>query len=269
MGRCDLSHALQERLEIVVRGSLFFDNNHRGHRSSRATGLQIGDHFGRGLITLGRLLRDHAPEDRLQLLRDTLARRSQGRDRLIAVSQQPRHQRVSLVGRLRRQQEPQRNAQAVDVGLRVGVLGAQRLFRSHVVHGPHHRAGPRQIGLSRHVGRLDPRQAHIQNLDHARRVEQQICRLDVAVNHALFVSELQPARRLNDAVDGLLDRQRPLLLHNRRQVIAGNVLHDKERRTVLLSRIEGPDDVGVSQPCGRFDLALKPLLRLLRFRDGG
>ena len=64
--------------------------------------------------------------------------------------------------------------------------------------------------------------------------QQQVVRLDVAVDQAALVGVLQAQRRLADVVARLLDRQRPSLLDQLGQVDALDVLHDEEmacRRT--------------------------------------
>ena len=149
------------------------------------------------------------------------------------------------------------------------MLRAERLLRCHVVHGAHHGPAAGQICLGRHIRGLDPRQTHVQNLHRSPGVDQQISGLDIAVNDPLRMSELQATRHLDDAVNRLADRQRPVLLDDGSQVIAGDVFHHQERCPVGLARIEGSHDVGVRQPCRRFDFTLKPLLQFLCLGDSG
>ena len=85
------------------------------------------------------------------------------------------------------------------------------------------------------------------------------------MNDTLLVSELQPARRLNDAPHHLLDRQRPVFLDQHRQVISFDVFHDQEVRPLGLVRIESRDDVRMRELRRRLDLAMKPLERIGRF----
>jgi len=84
------------------------------------------------------------------------------------------------------------------------------------------------------------------------------------VDHSAFVSVLQPAGRLQDAVQRLAQRQRPLLLDERRQVAAVHILHHEEVRTARFASIVGDHDVGMRQPGRSFDLTLEPSQSLRR-----
>ena len=79
-------------------------------------------------------------------------------------------------------------------------------------------------------------QAHVENLDHALFVHQQVGRLDVAMDDALGMGEGQPAGGLADVIDGRLDRQRAVLLDQRRQVLAVDVFHHQEVQALALRR---------------------------------
>ena len=129
-------------------------------------------------------------------------------DRAGAVHQNSVDHRVGLVHRLAREQVEQRAAQAVDVGPGVGVAGVRRLLGRHVVDRAHHLAALRQAcprwPACREFSSM-PGQAHVEDLHRALRVQQQVRRLDVAVDHALVVGVLQAPGRLEDVVDGLGD----------------------------------------------------------------
>lgn len=112
---------------------------------------------------------------------------------------------------------------------------------------------------------VDPSQPHVENLDRPLGVDQQVRRLDVAMNDTLLVSELQPARRLNDAPDSMFGRQGPVLLDELRQVVPLNELHDQEVRAVGFVGIVGGDDIGMFELRRRLHLALKPLHGIGRF----
>ena len=72
------------------------------------------------------------------------------------------------------------------------MLGIHGLLRGHVVHGAHHLARAGQLILLA-AGRLQSRQAHVQDLDRALLIQQQVRGLDVPVDDALLVCVL-PAR---------------------------------------------------------------------------
>ena len=90
-----------------------------------------------------------------------------------------------------RQHEVERAAEAVDVGPCVNPVAVERLFGGKIVDGADHLlvVGHRQRGL-RLVG--EPRQPHVENLDRAGLVDQQIGGLDVAVNQSVGVRIGQP-----------------------------------------------------------------------------
>ena len=65
---------------------------------------------------------------------------------------------------------------------------------------------------------VQPGQAHVQNLDHAAGRQQQVVRLDVAVDQAALAGVLQAQRRLPAVVARLVHGQRAVLLDELGQV---------------------------------------------------
>ena len=126
------------------------------------------------------------------------------------------------------------------------VIGAPRVLRllgRHVVDGPHvHAALGQPAGAAfawpNGLGCLDdPRQPEVEHADRALGIEHQVRRLDVAMDDPFGVRRLQPARRLDQEVDGLDDRQRPALADDagrdrvlRRTPSPGNGRPDPRRR---------------------------------------
>ena len=109
------------------------------------------------------------------------------------MGQQLCHQRIAVVGGFAGEQVVERAAEAINVGPRVGVLGAEGLLRGHVIHGAHDGPGAGQFGLGCGIAAgVDPGQAHVENLDRALLVEQQIGGLDVSMDDALPVGEFKP-----------------------------------------------------------------------------
>jgi hypothetical protein len=53
------------------------------------------------------------------------------------MGQHPAHYGFALVGRLACDQVVERAAQAINIGLGVGVFCAEGLFGGHIIHGPH------------------------------------------------------------------------------------------------------------------------------------
>ena len=96
----------------------------------------------------------------------------------------------ALKRRPQRQQLVQRQAQPVDVA--AGVRLAPQLFGRHVPQSPDDPAG---LAFARRID--GPGQAKVRHADHPVPVDQQIARLDIAVQRALFMGVLQSLGRLN------------------------------------------------------------------------
>ena len=113
-----------------------------------------------------------------------------------------RQRRVALKRRLAGAHLVQHRAQAEQVGARIGLL-AQRLLGGHVQRRAGDEAGARQLHV---VG--DAGQAEVGQLDAiVRRLQQDVARLDVAVDQPLRVGRGQPVRRLHADAHDLAERQ--------------------------------------------------------------
>ena len=173
--------------------------------------LQLGDHLGHRLLPVVGLLGHHPLKTGVQFgghLGPGLAKRW---DRALAVRQKNLHQRLAAVGRIAGQEPVKRAAQGIDVGPVIGHVAVQSLLGRHVVAGAHHLAGrckPLRAAHGR-FGPGDAGQAHVEDLDRPFFVQQQIARLDVAVDDAFAVGILQSASRLEDALDRLPDASGP------------------------------------------------------------
>ena len=93
---------------------------------------------------------------------------------------------------------------------------------------------------------VKPREAHIENLDNALFVQQQIGGLDVAMHHAFAVGVFEPAGRLKDVIDGLVDGQGPLALHEPGQIAAVDEFHHQEVNALRFAGVERGNDVRVN-----------------------
>ena len=95
----------------------------------------------------------------------------------------------------------QRATQAVNVCPRIDRVAVERLLRREIVRRAEHflvmRHGQRILVLNIE----EPGQAHVQEFDRAVGVNQQVRRLDVAVNESRSMSMLQPLGRLPDVLD--------------------------------------------------------------------
>ena len=89
------------------------------------------------------------------------------------------------------------------------------------------------------------------------RRQQQVVRLDVAMNHAALEGVLQAERRLPGVVARLVHRQRPGLLDQLGQIDAGHVFHDEQMGAVDLIGVEGANDVRMVELGGGANLAVE------------
>src|SRR5258706_44227 len=83
---------------------------------------------------------------------------------------------------------------------------------------------------------VQPGHAEVEELDLPALCQQQVARLDVAVNEPAFVSMLQAEGSLPDVLAGLGRRKPSALLDNLGEVLALSVLHDEE---VVASHLVG------------------------------
>src|SRR5690348_6273689 len=105
------------------------------------------------------------------------------------------------------QQKEQRTAQTVNVGPRVGTPRVRGLLRRDVLRRAHEGVSLRQTAARLPLA-LHPRQPKVKYLDLAARVDHEVLRLDVAMDHALLERMLQAQRRLTNEVTGIRHRQR-------------------------------------------------------------
>ena len=99
----------------------------------------------------------------------------------------------------------------------------------------------------------------IENLDRAGDVENDVGRLDIAVNDPFGVGEVQPGADVLEDEQPVRDRKRRSPPDQLVQCFARHVLHGDERLVVVLADIEDRHDVGMSKPPGRPSFAREPL----------
>lgn len=133
------------------------------------------------------------------------------------------------------QQFVEQAARGVQIAAGVGDLGAY-LFGGEVVGGSDERAGPRGRGA---VVPADTRDAEVDDLDPAAAGDQDVGGLDVTMNDACVVAELERMQETQLVADRFLHCDGPLAEASV-QRLAGDVLHDDEGRT---RRVRGAFDV--------------------------
>ena len=152
-------------------------------------------------------------------------------------------------------------AQRVDVGALIDHLVAAGLLGRHVRDGPDHRAGARRrVHL---VDRLQLGDAEVEHLEEIGPVlppaDEQILRLEVAVDDPRGVRDLHAAARLRHQIGGPPDRQRPLAPEERGEALADQVLHHDVGRAVLGdAEVDGGRHVLALERPGRLCLTLEP-----------
>src|SRR5690606_22643200 len=89
--------------------------------------------------------------------------------------------------------------------------------------------------------------------------EEDVVRLEVAVDDALLVRLRERAEDRADDLDGLVDRRRPLALDPRRQQLSLQQLHREEEvaLALVLAEVEHPDRVRVDEQRHRFRFAVE------------
>ena len=111
-------------------------------------------------------------------------------------------------------------------------------------------------------GRL--RQAEVEDLDRLLvplAVQNQVVRLEVAVDKSFLMGVLKPERRLVDEEAGMGHRHRPLGLDQLGQVATLHVFHRKQETLAELGGVVGGDDVRVAEPGDGLDLTFEAFER--------
>ena len=141
------------------------------------------------------------------------------------------------------------HAERIDVGAMVGCLGSRVLFRGHVVRRADSLLLVWRAVAPQHLGDAEVGDFHLAGL-----VEQQVFRLDVAVDDCMIVRVLQRVADWRHDGQGLF-RLQPARAEELAQVHAVNILHQQVKQPVGLSEVVDRDNVRVTQFCERLGLA--------------
>ena len=168
-----------------------------------------------------------------------------------------RRQREAAQRQLPGQHLVEDDAQRVDVGPVIDLQRPLHLLRGHVVQRAHHlpRPGQREVAgvAAQQLG-----QAEVGDLHAALAVQQDVLRLDVAVDDALLVGVLQGVADLRHDPQRLL-RLQVAVAQQLPQVDAVHVLHDEVVEAAGLAEIVDGDDVGMAEPGQGAGLAVEAL----------
>ncbi len=199
--------------------------------------------FPAGLVTLGGILGHHLVDEDGQVRRQVGADFRQ-RLRLGAnVLQGHLERRIALEGRMAGQHVITGDAQRVDVGTAIHRL-AFDLLGAHVQRRTHRHAALRQVE-GRTIAGQAADQTEVGDLDLALARQQDVLRLDVAVDDAQLAGPLQRRRHLAENAQRQQHVGRTLLEQEFAQVAALDVFQGHVRHTVGLADGVDLDDVGV------------------------
>ena len=104
---------------------------------------------------------------------------------------------------------------------------------------------------------VEPGQPHVENSQHAVGAQQQITRLDVAMDHSLPVSVSQGAGGLQNQIARRAEPKRAVPANDCRQVASFDEFHRQVPNAVLDAGIEGAHDVRMIELGRRLHFALK------------
>jgi hypothetical protein len=171
--------------------------------------------------------------------------------------------------RASREKKEAGRSQAVNIGPDVDVVAVDRLFGREVVDRSQEHPAVVELGHPVALVEKEPGQAQVEELDRPRTVEEQVARLDIAVDHPHLEGVLEPVGRLANAVGGSGDRHRPGGSDHAVQVVAVDVFGDQEVETVGRVEVVDRHDVGMSKPGRSSGLSMESSQRRGVFRLRG
>ena len=213
-----------------------------------ADGASVGEAL---LLLLGEQAEDHPGE----LLRDLGRQRGRlGAD----LHADERDRVVAVEGQAAGDDLVEQHAGGVEVGAGVD-LQAEGLLGAHVLRGAEHHAGAGHL-LERTVAADDLGDAEVDQLEHLAALvvagDEDVLRLQVAVDHALAVGVLEAAEHLQDEADGPLGRRGSV--EDVLQLGALEQLHDEVLHALVGGAELGDlDAVGVVEAGGALGLAVE------------
>ncbi len=149
------------------------------------------------------------------------------------------------------------DAEAVDVGALVNVLGAGELLGRHVLERAHGMMVARDFQPALRLGQV--RQAEVGDLHLLLAVDHDVARLDVAVHHAVPMRVGQPGEDLFADLQHLLRREFSLPAQAVLQRLALDVLHHDEIGLAFAAAVNHADDIRVIQVGEDRRFPLEPL----------
>ncbi len=243
-------------------GPLVLAHHHRSqHRLPVAHPHQVGTHLAGGLVAVRRVLRQRLEHDRVQRGRDRRVQLRRGARVLPDVLVGDRDRGVPGERRVAGEQLEQHAACGVDVRPGVHRLAAC-LLRGEVLRGPDDGRGLGDVlALAQRAG-----DAEVHHLDRAGGVDHDVGRLDVAVDDAVLVREVERGADVGHHLDDALLGQRTGRLDDLAERLPVDELHDdvRERAELALdlAGVVDRDDGRVVQRRRVLRLAAEPELEL-------
>ena len=249
----------------VGRCSRGRDPQHLGRCSGRRDGGAAGDplkvrlHLVGALVAIVGALGECSQHDLVQLGRDvrTQLRRRLRRGREVLHRYLDR--RLAVEGRLSRQELVEDDAERVEIRARID-LAAARLLGREVLRRPHDRA---RLG---HLARPGARDPEVRHLHAALAVDEDVVRLDVAVDDAMPVREAERGEDLARVLDRDVDRSGAAADDQLLEGAAVEELHRDVVRVLRVAAVVDRDDVRVVERRGVLRLAAEALDELVVVR---
>ena len=214
-----------------------------------------------GLEPLGRFLGVQLVDNRAQPVGDFRIHFADGPGYVIAYALEDGHRRVGAEGRMAGTHRIQDAAETEQVGAVIDGLAAG-LLGGHVLRRAGDDARLRQAGVVH-----GPRQPEVGELHPLHTVFQQdVRRLDVAVDQSLSMRRGQPGRRLHADAQDLFQLQRAALIDAFLKRDAVDIFHDQVGQAIDLIDAVDVDDVFIADGGGGPRLAQKSLASRARTR---
>jgi hypothetical protein len=171
----------------------------------------------------------------------------------IAMLVQQVEHALPLEGRPPGQKQVKHDAEGIQIAA-VGDRLAGRLFGRQVFGGADQTAGGRQLLAGKHLG-----DAEIGELDRAVVGLEEVLRLEVAMNDAVVMGELEGGAELEGGVEHRSPRQPAFFLKKFFEVLAGDILHGVVVVAIVVAGVIEADDVRMVELFEDADLALEAL----------
>jgi hypothetical protein len=165
-------------------------------------------------------------------------------------------ERISFEGLAAAKQLVENHPGREDVGTMVGAL-SPHLFRRHVVQRPHHHLAAGQLRGDQ------PREPEVQQLRRPAGRNEDVGRLDVAVDHAVDVGVFDAFADLDRELELPCEGHRRVRGHPLLKVLSFQELHGEKRLPFMLAEVVDGDDVLVGKLAGSARLAEEPFLQFV------